>query len=61
VPQVLLDQLKDGGRLVAIVARDGCGRVQVWRRTGRAFASRTVFDAAGDALPGFARAVGFVF
>jgi protein-L-isoaspartate(D-aspartate) O-methyltransferase len=61
VPQVLLDQLKDGGRLVAIVAREGCGRVQVWRRTGRAFASRAVFDAAGDALPGFARAVGFVF
>jgi len=61
VPQVLLDPLKDGGRLVAIVAREGCGRVEVWRRTGRSFASRTGFDAAGDALPGFARAGGFVF
>ena len=34
VPQALLDQLKDGGRLVAIVVPDGYGRAQVWRRTG---------------------------
>jgi protein-L-isoaspartate(D-aspartate) O-methyltransferase len=61
VPQALLDQLKDGGRLVAIVASSGHGRVQVWRRTGRSFGNLTAFDAAADALPGFAREPGFVF
>jgi protein-L-isoaspartate(D-aspartate) O-methyltransferase len=61
VPRPLLDQLKDGGRLVAIVVPDGYGRAQVWRRTGHSFASRTAFDAAADVLPGFARQAGFVF
>jgi protein-L-isoaspartate(D-aspartate) O-methyltransferase len=61
VPQTLLDQLKDGGRLVAIVAPGSYGRVQVWRRTGSSFGSVTAFDASADALPGFAREPGFVF
>ena len=61
VPQALLDQLKDGGRLVAIVATSGHGRVQIWRRTGRSFGSVTAFDATADTLPGFAREPGFVF
>jgi protein-L-isoaspartate(D-aspartate) O-methyltransferase len=61
VPQALLDQLKDGGRLVAIVAPGSYGRVQVWRRTGRSFGNVTAFDAAADPLPGFAREPGFVF
>ncbi len=61
VPQALLDQLKDGGRLIAVVVPGGFGRVQVWRRTGQSFATRAAFDATADVLPGFAREAGFVF
>jgi protein-L-isoaspartate(D-aspartate) O-methyltransferase len=61
VPQALLDQLKDGGRLLAVVAPGRYGRAQMWRRTGQSFASRAVFDVSADPLPGFAREPGFVF
>jgi len=60
VPQTLLEQLKDGGRLVGVVASGAYGRAGVWRRTGASFACRIVFDAAADPLPGFAREHGFV-
>ena len=51
----LLDQLKDGGRLVAIVAAPGTGmgRAVVWRRNGSSFDDRAAFDAQADVLPGF--------
>ena len=39
VPQGLLEQLKDGGRLVAVIADGAFGRAQVWRRTGKVFDS----------------------
>ena len=55
VPQDLLEQLKDGGRLVAILANGVFGRAQVWRRTGKVFDTRSAFDAGAEPLPGFAR------
>ena len=55
VPQDLLEQLKDGGRLVAIIANGVFGRAQVWRRTGNVFDTRSAFDAGAEPLPGFAR------
>jgi protein-L-isoaspartate(D-aspartate) O-methyltransferase len=61
VPQALLEQLKDGGRLLAVVAPGSYGRAFVWLRTGPSYASRAAFDAAADPLPGFAREAGFVF
>jgi protein-L-isoaspartate(D-aspartate) O-methyltransferase len=57
----LLDQLKDGGRLVAIQSEEGYGRVKQWRRLDTHFDAKTVFDAAAPVLPGFEREVGFVF
>jgi protein-L-isoaspartate(D-aspartate) O-methyltransferase len=60
-PLALLEQLKDGGRLVGVVAAGGFGRAQVWRRSGRSVGSRVAFDAAAAPLPGFAREAGFVF
>lgn len=60
VPAVLLDQLKDGGRLVAVMA--GLPpRATVWRRIGRSFDRREAFEAAAPALPGFEVSKDFVF
>jgi protein-L-isoaspartate(D-aspartate) O-methyltransferase len=60
VPQELLGQLKDGGRLVAVVGDGAMGRATVWRRTGKLFDPRPVFDAGAHPLPGFAQAAEFV-
>jgi protein-L-isoaspartate(D-aspartate) O-methyltransferase len=57
----LLDQLKDGGRLVAIVGDRTTGRATVWRRDGGAFGRAAVFDASADILPGFEKARAFAF
>jgi protein-L-isoaspartate(D-aspartate) O-methyltransferase len=61
VPQSLLDQLKDGGRLVGVIAAGGApfGQAQVWRRTGKGCDARPAFDAGAEPLPGFARAAEF--
>jgi protein-L-isoaspartate(D-aspartate) O-methyltransferase len=61
VPDALLGQLKDGGRLVGILAQGPAGRGQVWHRRGTVFDSRPVFDAGADLLPGFARQPEFTF
>lgn len=61
LPPGLLDQLKDGGRLVAIQSHRGTGRATVWRRDGSVFGTQDVFDANSEVLPGFERAPAFVF
>jgi len=62
IPAGLLDQLKDGGRLVAIVAGDGpVGHATVWRREKSAYGANAVFDASADPLPGFREARAFAF
>lgn len=57
----LLDQLKDGGRLVAIVGDRTTGRATVWSRDGGAFGRAAIFDALADILPGFEKARAFAF
>jgi protein-L-isoaspartate(D-aspartate) O-methyltransferase len=59
-PEALLDQLKDGGRLVAVVTADGLGKAMIWRRLGRSTDAWPAFDATAPALPGFERAPVFV-
>lgn len=61
VPSALLDQLKDGGRLAAVVAEAGLSKAMIWWRSNSHFSPRTLFDAAAGALPGFAREKQFVF
>lgn len=57
----LLDQLKDGGRLVAVAGNRTTGRATVWSRDGATFGKTEVFDAAADVLPGFEKARVFAF
>jgi protein-L-isoaspartate(D-aspartate) O-methyltransferase len=61
VPQDLLEQLRDGGRLVAVVAAGGSlGRAQLWQRRAKTFDARPAFDAGAEPLPGFARKAEFM-
>lgn len=62
VPDAILEQLAEGGRLVAVVRDEsGLGRGTLVTRIDGAIARRTVFDASLSALPGFERAPAFVF
>jgi protein-L-isoaspartate(D-aspartate) O-methyltransferase len=55
VPQNLLDQLADGGRLLAVTDGDnGQGRAVLYSRFGKNFSHRIIFDATVPRLPGFA-------
>lgn len=61
VPAALLDQLKDGGRLVAIVASGATARAVAWQRIGAGFDRVAAFDASAGPLPGFQLPAAFVF
>ncbi len=52
VPQALLDQLADGGRLVGVVGETEIAQACVYSRSGGAVAVRQVFDASVSELPG---------
>lgn len=61
VPNSLLDQLKDGGRLIGVLAAPGIGRATEWVRTGSRVGQAAMFDLTAPKLPEFSKAVGFVF
>ena len=61
VPQKLLDQLQDGGRLVGVVLGEGVGRAMLYERSGDVTTSRWIFDATAPLLPGFERERVFEF
>ena len=61
VPAALTDQLRDGGRLVAVVGRGHGARAHLYVRDGAIVSHRPVFNAAVPMLPGFEREAGFVF
>ena len=62
VPQSLLDQLKLGGRLIAIVGADPVMQATLFTRTGeRQFSSTALWDTSAPALHNFARPSRFHF
>ncbi|PCJ59578.1 MAG: protein-L-isoaspartate O-methyltransferase [Rhodospirillaceae bacterium] len=62
VPEAIRNQLKKGGRLVAVLTGPaGVGQATVLTRTDSSVGSRAAFDAATPELPEFAAKEGFVF
>jgi protein-L-isoaspartate(D-aspartate) O-methyltransferase len=61
VPQALLRQLKEGGRLLGVVGRPPLSKALLFRSTGSESSSRSIFDATAPTLPGFAKPSVFVF
>ena len=61
VPEALIDQLADGGRLAAGIVEDGVTRLALGRKAGEGFGMAAFADAAAAVLPGFARPRAFSF
>lgn len=61
VPQTLIDQLADGGRLAAAVIERGVSRLSIGRKAGGGFGMIAFADAEAAPLPGFARPAAFTF
>lgn len=61
VPPTLPEQLKIGGRMVAIHMTGNVGQCRVTTRTENSNSARAFFDATAPVLAGFAREQSFVF
>jgi protein-L-isoaspartate(D-aspartate) O-methyltransferase len=61
LPDTIIDQLADGGRLGAALTSGGVRRLIVGRKAGAAFGHISIGDFGAPALPGFDRAPSFTF
>ena len=61
IPDALVEQLADGGRLGAALVDRGITRLIVGRKAGGAFGYLSIGDAGVPALPGFSRPKAFTF
>lgn len=61
VPQVVLDQLKDGGRIACIFSEGTLGVCRIGYFVDGAVSWRSAFNASAPVLPGFEMAAEFVF
>lgn len=60
VPPALLEQIADGGRLVAMLHQGPVCRAHLWRRSGKVVDCQPGFDGAAAPLPGFEVPLEFV-
>lgn len=61
LPDTFAGQLKEGGRLLAIVGTGRTGQGTVFRKTPKGLSGFPLFDAAAPLLPGFAKKAAFTF
>ena len=61
IPDAIIAQLADGGRLGTAIIDRGITRMVVGRKVGGAFGTLSIGDAGVPALPGFSRPKAFTF
>lgn len=61
IPQAIIDQLADGGRLVGAIVDRGVTRLVSGARAGKGFGTRAFADTDTVSLPGFAKPAAFSF
>lgn len=61
LPEALIAQLKEGGRLAAVMLGRRLGKAKIFLRSGDVLSGREVFDATVPVLPGFERPAEFAF
>jgi protein-L-isoaspartate(D-aspartate) O-methyltransferase len=61
IPDAIIDQLADGGRLGAAIVDRGITRLAIGRKVGGAFGTLSIGDAGVPSLPGFSRPKAFTF
>lgn len=61
IPDSIIGQLRDGGRLGACLIERGVQRLVIGRRAGDGFGVRSFADAAAGPLPGFEQPRAFTF
>jgi len=61
VPAKLIEQLKEGGRLVCVLLEGGVGRGHIIRMQDGMATAHNLFDANVEMLPGFEKEKSFVF
>ncbi|HVF83986.1 MAG TPA: protein-L-isoaspartate O-methyltransferase [Sphingomicrobium sp.] len=61
VPETIVAQLAEGGRLGTCLLDSGVQRLVIGRRAGGVFGLKTFADASAAPLPGFAKPPAFIF
>jgi protein-L-isoaspartate(D-aspartate) O-methyltransferase len=61
IPEAIVEQLAEGGRLGTAIVDRGVSRLVIGRKAGGAFGYLSIGDAGVPALPGFARPKSFTF
>jgi len=61
VPQALIDQLKDGGKIATGIVENGVTRLALGRKAGQGFGVAAFADAAAAVLPQFRKPKTFTF
>jgi protein-L-isoaspartate(D-aspartate) O-methyltransferase len=61
IPEEIIGQLVDGGRLAAAILDNGVSRIALGRRAGEGFGMAPITDSASAILPAFVRTEAFTF